>query len=187
MFSRVLEHTRDMATLIGLQAAIAVEKANKDFFRVLSSKIIGSSGQPSLDGVPVPRWRPLTERYLRRKQKRRNPGFYRYEGKLKQALDHMNATTFLGTVAVQTNFQGTRAPFTLDNGTKELRQGYRVTLRLTGLQRIADNDPEGTLPSRLAAYRLTNWRGQRNRSILGPYMRWWTRVRLKKIIDEVLQ
>lgn len=184
VFTRVEEGIRERAEAIGREAQQEIQEANREFFSIMAAKVIGVSQSPNLDGVGVPSWKPLNDRYLRKAQKRRNPGFYKFSGAMETALRRMNGQTFLGRVSMQIGNRPGLAPFS-ENGVTALRRGYRITLRLTGLNDVSAGHPEESLNSQLLAYKLTNWRGRRQRSILGPYLRWWTTRYLRYIIDRI--
>lgn len=184
VFSRVEEGIKERAEAVGREAQTEIEEANHDFFSIMAAKIVGVSQVPNLDGVSVPRWKPLNPQYLRRKEKRRSPGFYKFTGNMNTVLRRMNGTTFLGRVSMQIGNRSSLAPFSAE-GVTSLRKGYRITLRLTGLNDVSAGHPEENLNSQMLAYKLTNFRGRRQRTILGPYLRWWTTRYLRYIVNRI--
>lgn len=184
----------------------------KNFFQILSSKIIAVKAAPEL-GDFTPKWKSLSLNASYRSKKireGRSPNeFYSFTGRLQRSLLQSKAVNAFGTPVVTIGTGGTYRSQTIYQNPKTgggiTSSGKNFSLDKIKAQKITKTISvnlfpdvkenlksggklgfEGEYVSDKIAMKLTNYRGMRNRPILIPFMNWWLNVKATQIIRNTI-
>lgn len=143
-----------------------IARMNSDFWSTFITMAIDVPGAPNLNEF-TPRWKPLAPSYAKRKLKGGH-GFYYNTGALKRSLSQARSS-LLGAPSIT---------FTKIPSRVARNESFRFEIdpapRLSGLRGEkllrAINGPTGQ-----RAMKLSNFRGQTNRPIFEPYLKWWVK------------
>lgn len=179
-----------------------VRQVNATFFALLVSKGIGRVSPPDLGGF-TPIWGPLQDTYrLWKIRHGYSRGFFKMTGDLGDALRSRDTQKTFGSPVIQRREAGfTGKPgVTLKKGRARTETGKfarledvfrRVNERITVTPfpkavDATEKEIAGLFPNFIAK-KLTAWRGDTRRALVGPFLDWWIKNRITKAIDQVVR
>lgn len=203
---RIFESIGDIASTVQR----IMDDAEKKFATMLVLKGIDVGHAPSF-GRYSTKWKPLDPGWLRRKLKKgHSENFYSYEGDLardiKTTLGGLNARTVLGRPLIQLvtrsgtlTMKGGRGstPAAIGLSALKKRQFSDISIRVRMYPNIENDlkDPRsGKLEEEVFGHddnligaKLTNWKGDVDRPLLSPYMKWFSRIFVANKIKELIR
>lgn len=186
-------------------------KLNRNFYTILSRKIVGTISAPDLGSYSPPKWKPLSPKTIKAKG---HSEFYRKTGALQRWLFGADAEEILGIPEVRIKVGGANGKVrgTLRTILRTSKTGKKWVQKIgvgVGGRFVSTKALQDELNQRLIVYpfgvksaqgsqsipdlisggnnsvyhKLTNYKGKQERPIASHYLDWWVNVRVKQIVD----